>query len=151
MKPQTEPVWMSRLEEAFWPIVYILMILTISVLAESHAKAQVVAVDEALLDSAAHELVLFDSLKIDYASKDSLISEFKALDITRLSDIGHLKLALKEKDLQTDLHRDLSIGYVNEIHIRTRQAKKYRNQRNVAVGAIIVYVGVKIIAFLSKP
>lgn len=143
----TEPKWMAKLDEMVYPIVFILVILTISMLTEdAQAQDKKICVDEWRLVKAEQELILLDSLVRDFKEKDSVISDLKARDTVRLSEISNLQRAFNEKVIQTGMHRDLAIGYINQIHVVTRQKKKIAWQRNGAV-AVAIALTVKILFF----
>lgn len=141
-----EPKWMGILDKYFWVYLYIIVILTIAGWAGSaQAQDKKICVDEWRLVKAEQELILLDSLVLDFKEKDSVIADLKVRDTVRLSEISHLKFAYSEKILQVDMHRDLSIGYAQEIHILNDRNKSLAWQRN---GAVVLAVVITLICLL---
>lgn len=129
MNKFTEPRWMPLLDKMFWPIVYILIILVISVLAESAKAQEMIAIEKWRLEKVCKELILLDSLTKDYAEKDSINKDLKKLISTLKSDISNLGGALKESTIQVDLLKTLQAGYIKEAgiwHDAYKQEKKNR-------------------------
>lgn len=121
---------------------FLLLLITALVANCVEAQAQdMVTVERWRLEKACQELVLLDSLKKDYQVKDSIISDYKSLDATRLSEITNLKGLITEKDLQIGMHRDMSNSLINENLIWKGQVKSYRRQRNVVIAVTAVVTG----------
>lgn len=121
---------MTSLDRVFWPIVYILIILVISVLAESAAKAQdLVTIEKWRLEKVCKELILLDSLTKDYAEKDSINKELKELVSTLKIQMVSINGALKEKTIQVDLLHSMQDGYIREATIWHNAYKKQKKAR----------------------
>lgn len=110
------------------PILFILVLLGISALAE-HAQAQdMTCVDTWRLKKAIHELILLDSISKDYADKDSLLNEYRKLVTSLKSEVDAIKHVAEERRIQIDLMDALNTGYINEVVIwrdlYTREKKK---------------------------
>lgn len=123
---------MSLLDKMFWPIVYILIILVISVLAEPSAKAQgveMVTIEKWRLEKVCKELILLDSLTKDYAEKDSINKELKELVSTLKSQMVSINGALKEKTIQVDLLHSMQDGYIKEANIWHGAYEKEKKSR----------------------
>lgn len=129
MNKFTEPRWMSLLDKMFWPIVYILIILVISVLAESAKAQDLVTIEKWRLEKVCKELILLDSLTKDYAEKDSINKDLKELVSTLKSQILSINGALKEKTIQVDLLHSMQDGYIRESNIWHNAYKKQKKAR----------------------
>lgn len=140
-----EPVWMSRLDKYFWPIVFILAVITLSVLAESAQAQQKTCVDTWRLEKACQDLILLDSLVKDYQEKDSVISTLKKLNQTRLSEIEGHKNVNKERSIQLDLSQSTTNNLMKENLIWKGEVRRIRRQRNIVVIATGIIIGILIV------
>lgn len=130
---------MSRLDKYFWPILFILVVIALSVLSESAQAQPKTCVDTWRLEKACQELILLDSLVKDYSEKDYLINDLKELNKTRLSEIGSYRNIVNEKNIQLGLSQATTDNLIKENSIWKGQVRRYRRQRNlIGIGLAIL-------------
>lgn len=125
----TEPRWITRLDQAFWPIIYILSILTLSLLDERLQAQDMVTIEKWRLEKACKELILLDSLTKDYASKDSLLQEYRSVVSDLKSELGNWKHVAAERLIQVDLMQQSQDTFVRERDVWKIAYDKERKKR----------------------